>query len=308
MNVIRSLLFWLWFNGSILVVGTLGAPLVLLSQTGGSSVMEIWARVAAFGARWICGIKTEVRGLENLPDGPVMIASKHQSAFDTVAPILFTKRPVYVLKQELLDMPIFGWYCKRAGLIAIDREGQMSALRKMIAQAKERFAQGRPLIIFPEGTRQEIGAAPDYKIGVAGIYTMLGVPCVPMALNTGQVWPASGFMRYPGTAVFEFLPVIPAGLKRGEFMAILEERIETASKTLLEPQPDLTPRRSQRSDRAFFASTGDGNTLIQNEKSDGDFDGLNQNQTADEGRGQSGSWGNDGDIGGGGSDGGGGGD
>jgi 1-acyl-sn-glycerol-3-phosphate acyltransferase len=234
MNFLRSLLFWVWFNGSILVVGTLGVPFVFLSKSGGSAVMETWARVAAFGARWICGIKTEIRGLENLPDGPVMIASKHQSTFDTVAPILFTRRPVYVLKQELLDMPIFGWYCQKAGLIAIDRDGQMSALRKMIAQAKERFAAGRPLIIFPEGTRQEIDAAPDYKVGVAGIYTLLGVPCVPMALNTGLVWPAKGFMRYPGTAIFEFLPVIPAGLKRGEFMATLEERIETATRALLE--------------------------------------------------------------------------
>ena len=207
---------------------------MFLSRTGGSAIMEIWSRVAAFGARWICGIKIEVRGLENLPDGPILIASKHQSAFDTFAPVLFTKRPVYVLKQELLDTPIFGWYCKRAGLIAIDRSGHMSALRALIAQAKERFVDGRPLIIFPEGTRQNIGAAPEYKSGVAGIYTMLGVPCVPMALNTGLVWPAHGIMRYPGTAIFEFLPVIPAGLKRAEFMAILEERIETASMALVE--------------------------------------------------------------------------
>jgi 1-acyl-sn-glycerol-3-phosphate acyltransferase len=247
MTLLRSLLFWIWFNGSILIVGTLGVPLVFLSKTGGSTVMEAWARVAAFGARWICGIKVEVRGLENLPDGPIMIASKHQSALDTVAPTLFTKRPVYVLKQELLDTPVFGWYCTQAGLIAIDRSGQMTALRKMIAQAKERFADGRPLIIFPEGTRQEIGAEPDYKIGVAGIYMMLGVPCVPMALNTGLVWPAKGIMRYPGTAVFEFLPVIPAGLKRAEFMALLEERIETASNALL-PTPD--PSKSKLSDPA----------------------------------------------------------
>jgi 1-acyl-sn-glycerol-3-phosphate acyltransferase len=242
MIFMRSLLYWLWFNGSILVVGTLGVPFVFASQGGGAAVMEVWARVAAFGARWICGIKTEVRGVENLPDGPVMIASKHQSAFDTVAPILFTRRPVYVLKQELLDMPIFGWYCQRAGLIAIDRGGQMAALKKMIAQAKERFADGRPLIIFPEGTRQEVGAPADYKSGVAGIYTMLGVPCVPMALNTGLVWPAKGFLRYPGTAVFEFLPVIPAGLKRAEFMATLEERIETATEAL---RHENTPKLSK---------------------------------------------------------------
>jgi 1-acyl-sn-glycerol-3-phosphate acyltransferase len=233
MIFLRSLLYWLWFNGSILVVGTLGVPFVLLSKDGGSAVMEAWARVAAFGARWICGIRTQVRGLENLPDGPVMIASKHQSTFDTVAPILFTKRPVYVLKQELLDMPIFGWYCQKAGLIAIDRGGQMAALKKLIAQAKERFADGRPLIIFPEGTRQPLDTPPDYKVGVAGIYTLLGVPCVPMALNTGLVWPAQGFLRYPGTAVFEFLPMIPAGLKRDAFMATLEARIETASNALL---------------------------------------------------------------------------
>jgi 1-acyl-sn-glycerol-3-phosphate acyltransferase len=233
MTFLRSLIYWIWFNGSIAVVGILGVPFVFASKDGGAAVMDVWAKVAAFGARWIVGIKTEVRGLENLPDGPVMIASKHQSAFDTVAPILFTRRPVYVLKQELLDMPIFGWYCKRAGLIAIDRGGQMAALKKMIAQAKERFADGRPLIIFPEGTRQEVGATPDYKSGVAGIYTLLGVPCVPMALNTGLVWPAKGFMRYPGIAVFEFLPIIPAGLKRGEFMATLEDRIETASDALV---------------------------------------------------------------------------
>ncbi len=306
MNLLRSLLFWIWFNGSILVVGTLGAPLVFLSRTGGSTVMEAWARVASFGARWICGIKTEVRGLENLPDGPVMIASKHQSAFDTVAPILFTRRPVYVLKQELLDMPIFGWYCKRAGLIAIDRDGQMSALRKLIAQAKERFAEGRPLIIFPEGTRQDIGAAPDYKSGVAGIYTMLGVPCVPMALNTGVVWPAKGFMRYPGTAVFEFLPMIPAGLKRGEFMAILEERIEAGSeRLLLEAQTRILKHEKKDGDGGDISiSSGGGDTGNSKEKKSY-WDDYNDNSKTHSGQsggetGSSGSWGDGGGDGGGG--------
>ena len=305
MNMVRSLLFWIWFNGSILVIGTFGAPYVLLSPTGGSAVMELWARVAAFGARWICGIKIDVRGLENLPAGPVMIASKHQSTFDTVAPTLFTKWPVYVLKQELLDMPIFGWYCQRAGLIAIDRDGHMSALRKMIAQAKERFAQGRPLIIFPEGTRQEIGAPPDYKSGVAGIYMLLGVPCVPMALNTGLVWPAHGFMRYPGTAVFEFLPVIPAGLKRAEFMAILEERIEAASVALAgEPMRAVRVKETQ-SDAGFTATSGPSDSsgtkndnrhtrdTVENPKSDTD-----SGSSADDGGG-GGSGGGDGGGGGG---------
>jgi 1-acyl-sn-glycerol-3-phosphate acyltransferase len=258
MTLLRSLLFWIWFNGSIAVVGILGAPYVLMSKTGGSAVMEIWARVAAFGARWICGIKTEVRGLENLPDGPIMIASKHQSAFDTIAPTLFTRRPVYVLKQELLETPIFGWYCQRAGLIAIDRGGQMAALRKLITEARERFAEGRPLIIFPEGTRQDINEPADYKSGVAGIYTMLGVPCVPMALNTGLVWPAKGFMRYQGTAIFQFLPLIPAGLKRGEFMDLLESRIETATNALLAEAQAPKPQADDDADTFVPAYSGDG--------------------------------------------------
>jgi 1-acyl-sn-glycerol-3-phosphate acyltransferase len=277
MNFLRSLLFWIWLNGSIAVVGILGAPYVLLSKTGGSAVMEIWARVATFGARWICGIKTEVRGLENLPDGPVMIASKHQSAFDTIAPTLFTRRPVYVLKQELLETPIFGWYCKRAGLIAIDRGGQMAALRKMIAEAKERFAQGRPLIIFPEGTRQEVNEAPDYKSGVAGIYTLLGVPCVPMALNTGLVWPAKGFKRYPGTAIFQFLPVIPAGLKRAEFMEVLEQRIEAATSLLLAEARQPKPKADHDLSTLTLAFGGDGHAGHGKSGSDssssGGFDG-----------------------------------
>jgi 1-acyl-sn-glycerol-3-phosphate acyltransferase len=234
MILIRSLLLTAWIALSVLVVGILGVPFVLASRLGGAQVMTAWARVAAFGARWICGIKFEVRGLENLPAGPVMIASKHQSMLDTIAPTLFTRLPVYVLKQELLDLPIFGWYCRKAGLIAIDRSGHMSALKAMVAQAKERFEEGRPLIIFPEGTRQVIGAVPDYKPGVAAIYMLLGVPCVPLALNTGTSWPAKGFMRYPGTVVFEFLPMIPPGLKRGPFMELLESQIEGASQALLE--------------------------------------------------------------------------
>ncbi|GIU66769.1 lysophospholipid acyltransferase family protein [Candidatus Phycosocius spiralis] len=234
MILIRSLLLSVWIALSVLIVGTLGVPYVLAFRLGGAHVMTVWARVAAFGARWICGIKFEVRGIENMPNGPVMIASKHQSMFDTIAPILFTRFPVYVLKQELLSLPIFGWYCRKAGLIAVDRSGHMSALRAMVAHAKERFEEGRPLIIFPEGTRQPIGLPPKYKPGVAAIYMLLGVPCVPMALNSGVAWPAKGILRYGGTVVFEFLPMIPPGLKREIFMELLESKIETATQALVD--------------------------------------------------------------------------
>ncbi|MCE2889618.1 MAG: 1-acyl-sn-glycerol-3-phosphate acyltransferase, partial [Hyphomonadaceae bacterium] len=239
-------------------VGTLGAPYVFLSPLGGARVMETWAKVMRFGAKWIAGITYEVRGLEHLPNGPIMIGAKHQSVLDTIIPTLFTNMPVYVLKQELLNLPIFGWYCRKAGLIAIDRSGHMSALKAMVAQAKERFEQGRPLIIFPEGTRQMIGAEPDYKPGVAAIYMLLGVPCVPLALNTGTSWPAKGFMRYPGKVVFEFLPVIPPGLKRGPFMELLESRIEGASQALLEEHYDQISARESRKKKDNDGGDGGG--------------------------------------------------
>jgi 1-acyl-sn-glycerol-3-phosphate acyltransferase len=258
MTFIRSLFLMLWMWGSVLIVGTLGAPYVFLSPLGGARVMETWAKVMRFGAKWIAGITYEVRGLEHLPNGPIMIGAKHQSVLDTIIPTLFTNMPVYVLKQELLNLPIFGWYCRKAGLIAIDRSGHMSALKAMVAQAKERFEQGRPLIIFPEGTRQMIGAEPDYKPGVAAIYMLLGVPCVPLALNTGTSWPAKGFMRYPGKVVFEFLPVIPPGLKRGPFMELLESRIEGASQALLEEHYDQISARESRKKKDNDGGDGGG--------------------------------------------------
>jgi 1-acyl-sn-glycerol-3-phosphate acyltransferase len=307
MTLIRSLLLMVWTWGSVLIVGTLGAPFVFLSPLGGARVMEAWAKAMRFGTKWIGGITYEVRGLEHLPEGPIMIAAKHQSVLDTIMPTLFTNMPVYVLKQELLNLPIFGWYCRKAGLIAIDRSGHMSALKALVAQAKERMDQGRPIIIFPEGTRQTIGAAPDYKPGVAAIYMLLGVPCVPLALNTGTSWPAKGIWRYPGKVVFEFLPVIPPGLKRGPFMELLESRIEGASQALLEEhEAKQALQRQRRNDDSsggdvIYTSSSDGSSSSSKSsfKSDGDSDwGASNKGDSDAGSGDGG--GGDGGGGGGG--------
>jgi 1-acyl-sn-glycerol-3-phosphate acyltransferase len=307
MTLIRSLLLMVWTWGSVLIVGTLGAPFVFLSPLGGARVMEAWAKAMRFGTKWIGGITFEVRGLEHLPEGPIMIAAKHQSVLDTIMPTLFTNMPVYVLKQELLNLPIFGWYCRKAGLIAIDRSGHMSALKALVAQAKERMDQGRPIIIFPEGTRQTIGAAPDYKPGVAAIYMLLGVPCVPLALNTGTSWPAKGIWRYPGKVVFEFLPVIPPGLKRGPFMELLESRIEGASQALMEEhEAKQALQRQRRNDDSsggdvIYTSSSDGSSSSSKSsfKSDGDSDwGASNKGDSDAGSGDGG--GGDGGGGGGG--------
>jgi 1-acyl-sn-glycerol-3-phosphate acyltransferase len=138
-----------------------------------------------------------------------------------------------VLKKELMILPFFGWHAWKTGMIPVDRSAGAAALKKMVADVHDRLKTARQIIIFPEGTRIAPGETGDYKPGVAALYRDLGVPCYPVATNSGTSWPAHGFMRRPGKVVFEFLEPIPAGLKRGQFMSELETRIETASKALL---------------------------------------------------------------------------
>ena len=233
MRLIRSLLFVVWLYGSIFVMGLIGMPAAAFSRRAAQAVCPMWARIVMFGARWIMGIRWQLRHGERFPDKPVLIAMKHHSMMDTIVPFLFIKPvPCFVLKQELLQMPVFGWYARRAGMIAIDRDGHMKALKQMVAEAREQLAAGRSIIIFPEGTRQDLGAAPDYKPGVAAIYGLLGVDCVPVALDTGAVWPAHGVLRQPGLATFDVLEPIESGLKRGPFMERLEAQIEQGTNTL----------------------------------------------------------------------------
>lgn len=233
MTRIRSVLFLIWFYLCVAIVGLAGLPWFLTGVRQAGAVIDVWAACVMAGVRVLLGIRIEVRGRELVPDGPLIIASKHQGMLETIAPFLFVRRPSFVLKRELLKMPIFGWYCARGGMLIVDREAHMAAIKKMVKDAREVIAQGRPILIFPEGTRQPVGAPPDYKPGVAALYSQLGLPVVPMALNTGLVWPDTGIWRKPGVAVFQFLPVIPAGLKRDAFMAELETRIETATAALV---------------------------------------------------------------------------
>jgi 1-acyl-sn-glycerol-3-phosphate acyltransferase len=139
----------------------------------------------------------------------------------------------FVTKKELFAIPFFGWYCARAGMISVDRGGHSKALRDMLAQARDRMREARQLVIFPEGHRMPPGETGDYQPGVAALYRALGLPCTPVATNSGRHWPAHGIIRRPGVIVYQFLEPIPPGLHRAEFMRILEDRIETASKALL---------------------------------------------------------------------------
>jgi 1-acyl-sn-glycerol-3-phosphate acyltransferase len=232
MSRLRSLLFVAYFYlmSAPLAIGfTLLLPLPRKALMG---AIKLWSHLVMVGLKLIVGIKVEMRGLEHRPTGPALIAAKHQSTFDFIGPFDLLPDPTFVLKKELLRIPFFGWHCLGSGMIPIDREGHSKALKELVRDAKDRLADGRQIIIFPEGTRKAPGAEPDYKPGVAALYRELGVPCVPAATNSGVLWPAKGYPSRPGTIVFEFLPPIPQGLKRAEFMRELEQRIETASNAL----------------------------------------------------------------------------
>jgi 1-acyl-sn-glycerol-3-phosphate acyltransferase len=234
----RSILYGLWYYGVTATLAILFIPLLALPRSALRGGLHVWAKMLVWGMRVIGGVRLEVRGLEHLPQGvPVLLAAKHQSMFDIVPAFAYMPDALFVMKRELMRIPVFGWHNLKNGTIVVDRKGHAQAMRKLIADARERFKEPRQLLIFPEGTRRPVAAEPDYKPGVAGLYRDLDVPCVPVATNTGAHISSSGVARSPGLVVYEVLEPIPAGLKRADFMRLLQERIETASNALLEPAP-----------------------------------------------------------------------
>lgn len=226
-----NLLFWVW---TALVVLALVPVAAFLSPPGFRMAAAFWMRVIQLLLRAVVGLGYRVRGLGHLPPGPVIIASKHQSAWETLFFHILRPDLVIGLKYELTRLPLFGWYLMRARNIRIDRGGAAKALRSLIEGAKAAVGQGWSILIFPEGTRRAPGAAPDYKPGVAALYRELGVPVVPVALNSGLFWGRRAFVKRPGTITVELLEPIPPGLDRKTFMAELERRIETATARLVE--------------------------------------------------------------------------
>jgi 1-acyl-sn-glycerol-3-phosphate acyltransferase len=226
---LRSALFLLWFFLITAILSLIFLPVLVLPRAATIWLARLWSRATLWGLKVFTGIGFEVRGVP--PKGAVLVASKHMSMWDTLALDLTLDAPAIVLKRELLRIPFYGWFLWKATAIPIDRAAGASALRKMARAARRVLAEHRPILIFPEGTRKKPGAAPDYKPGVAGLYGMLGVECVPVALNSGVYW--TGFLKRPGTIVLQFLEPIPPGLKRDAFMALLQERIERATTAIL---------------------------------------------------------------------------
>jgi 1-acyl-sn-glycerol-3-phosphate acyltransferase len=253
MVFVRSLLFNTVFY--LVTVALLVLPLpvyFILPQGFAMGVVRCWGRAGIWLLRVLAGTRLEIRGRENVRAGGSIVAAKHQSMFETFALVPQFPNPTFVIKSQLKWVPIFGQYTVKAGMIHVDRSAGISALRRLAARSRTEIAKGRDIVIFPEGTRRPPGAAPDYHPGVAHLYRALGVPVVPVGLNSGLFWPRRKFLRYPGTIVIEFLPAIPPGLDARRFMERLGNDIEAASDRLMveaansPPQPPLPAETAAR--------------------------------------------------------------
>lgn len=234
MALIRSLVFSLAFFLNNLLWFVAGMPFMVLHwRPFWRYIGHPWARSNLWWHRVICGNTIELRGLENLPATGCIIASKHQSAWETLALASLVPGPAFILKRELTWIPFFGWYLIASGQIAIDRSKRGAAVGGMIERSRAAVAEGKHLMIFPEGTRRAIGAEPAYRFGVAHLYEALGVVCVPVAVNSGLFWPRRSLIKRPGRIVLEFLPPIQPGMPKEAFFETVKERIETATDRLV---------------------------------------------------------------------------
>jgi 1-acyl-sn-glycerol-3-phosphate acyltransferase len=232
MNFLYSLWFNITFYAANLIMSVFLCGALLLPRKQLVKAVMIWLGTVAWVENHIGGIKYRVLGRENIPSGACIIASKHQSEWETFKIHLFLNDPAIVLKRELLKIPLIGWYMKLSGSIPIDRGTGAKSVLEMIPAARKAAAEGRPIVIFPEGTRVAVGETRPYKSGVAALYKDLNIPIVPLALNSGLLWPKNSFFKKSGMITVEFLPPIPPGLPREEMMQKLRNALETEAARL----------------------------------------------------------------------------
>ncbi len=232
MNLVRSLIFNALFYLNTLVWLLVGLPTFFLPYRATIWVAKTWGRVNLMLLR-VAGITWEVRGAEKIPAGALIVASKHQSTWETFALLPLFDDPLFILKRELQWIPVFGWLLIKGRMVPVDRGAGSQALADMTERARIELGRGRQLIIFPEGTRRPAGAEPRYKYGVAHLYAAAGVPCLPVALNSGVFWPRRSIKLRPGTVVVEILDPIMPGLDKDVFFKRLQNEIETATARLI---------------------------------------------------------------------------
>ena len=245
MSWARALTFNFAFFAWTAILGTIGLPFLFTPRGVTMRFGRFWASSVLALLKLIVGLDHQVRGLDRVPNGSCIIAMKHQSTWDALALPVVLGDPAVVVKRELLLLPFYGWYAARAGSIAIDRKSGAGALRRMLAKARAPAAAGRPIVIFPEGTRVAPGERRPYQPGAAALYQALALPLVPAAVNSGLYWGRRSFVKRPGRIILEFLEPIPPGRTRPRVMAELERRIETATAALLREGANTTAARPQ---------------------------------------------------------------
>lgn len=233
MKKLRAVLFLAVFYITTAILTFVYLPVALMGRKIFMKAIRAWVRLTLLQLELIAGVRVEFRNTHLTPAGALLVASKHQSALETLALVLVFDKPVFILKKSLMWIPIFGWYISRMGHIGVDRGAGASALRAMMHDAKAAIADGAQIVIFPEGTRRAPGAEPDYKPGVIQMYRQLGATCLPVALNTGMFWPRRNLGFNPGNAVIEILPPLPPNLDRRQVIPALVEAIEPACNRLL---------------------------------------------------------------------------
>jgi 1-acyl-sn-glycerol-3-phosphate acyltransferase len=233
MILARSIIFNLVLISWVILMSTVTCSLLPFPRRAMQGVMYAWTTVPRVALKWIVGLDFQVLGQENKPSGAALIACKHQSVWETFVFHLLYRDAVYIVKKELLSIPFWGWCSRKCGSIPVDRSGGGQALKEMVRKSRAALAEGRQVIIFPEGTRTVPGQLQPYNPGVAALYAMTEAPLVPVALNSGLFWGRRGFLKYPGVITIEFLPPMPPDLNRRAFLAELEKRIETATEHLV---------------------------------------------------------------------------
>jgi 1-acyl-sn-glycerol-3-phosphate acyltransferase len=231
--LLRSILFNALFYLGTAVLCILGLPVLLATRRVGAWFGHVWAGWTLWLATWTVGLRYEVRGRENLPAGPAILAIKHQSAWDTFAAAALFDDPAIVVKRELLAIPFYGWYLRKAGMIGIDRGVGAAAIRRLLRAARAAVAQGRSILIFPEGTRTPVGSDAPYQPGVGALARDLKLPLVPVALNSGLFWGRRRFLKRPGRIVVEILPPLSGDIDRHRITEELRTRIEAATARLV---------------------------------------------------------------------------
>jgi 1-acyl-sn-glycerol-3-phosphate acyltransferase len=232
--ILRSLVFNAFFYLNLAMLMLAALPAFVLPRRVVVALAKQWGRNSLWLLRVICGLKVEYRGLDKIPPGPLLIAAKHQSTWETFALLHLFRDPTFIIKRELMWIPLFGWCSWKAGMIPVDRGAGKAALTDMAQRARAALDQGRQIVIFPEGTRRAAGAEPRYKMGIAHLYAESAVPCLPIALNSGLFWPRRKLLRYPGTIVVDILDPIPPGLDRNAFIERLQNDIERATARLVD--------------------------------------------------------------------------